>query len=459
MSAAYVSVNDKVYVKTLRSNGKVKFAGNITINNKNAYWYGVELDDPLGDCDGSINGEVYFYCYDYYGTFCEIKDIQLIQKAPIHNTYGVNTALIKIHQSTTSLQSVTSDNDKESQSNTTQSSNNYQKQIAPKRKLPSAPNKSLPPIPNSNNNKTIMNTNFKSVPNKTFKAKNVNENNKHVKAQTSIQPHTDFEKMNFIQLKKECDRLGIPANGTKLRLLERLRKYIANETNNIAKMTTEQNNTRNNVEEPKHIVSNSNSYENNNNSVCEVSNIDTMNKVQLMRECNINGISMFGSEELLRQRLKEKLHLNSSKPENHEIGVIPTNSRHLFTAPKLKTVASGKIKDALWQTDSHSNNNNNAMSFESNMYVNSHIGREVGAWKNKHINDWNNNELIDWIKTINIGTNVSRKIIQDISVQQICGLDFNSLKSPIDISNSFTGMSKRIANKIYEELVKIRKLN
>ena len=41
------------------------------------YWVGVVLDDPSGECDGSVGGTQYFECPDLFGSFVRPKDVEI----------------------------------------------------------------------------------------------------------------------------------------------------------------------------------------------------------------------------------------------------------------------------------------------------------------------------------------------------------------------------------------------
>eukprot|EP01083_Nonionella_stella_P222431 793731_1 len=80
------------------------------------------------------------------------------------------------------------------------------------------------------------------------------------------------------------------------------------------------------------------------------------------------------------------------------------------------------------------------------------------TWKAKHINSWSCQELQDWMGSIGLNAKDERRLQDAINMQGIEGEDFNSMETASDICESFEGISKNIGNKIYAELMKIRKM-
>eukprot|EP01084_Bolivina_argentea_P234325 394502_1 len=77
-SLPHVCIGDTVYANNKRENGILRFVG--TVHFDYGCFYGIELMEPLGDHNGSIDNRQYFDCPQYYGTFCKSNDIKLIKK-------------------------------------------------------------------------------------------------------------------------------------------------------------------------------------------------------------------------------------------------------------------------------------------------------------------------------------------------------------------------------------------
>ena len=71
-----VCIGDRIYVKDHRFYGIVQFVG--TIDDKEGCWYGIELEDPMGEHNGSLGDRQYFECQDFCGIFCEAKNIESV---------------------------------------------------------------------------------------------------------------------------------------------------------------------------------------------------------------------------------------------------------------------------------------------------------------------------------------------------------------------------------------------
>lgn len=59
-------VGERVIVAGKKS-GTLRFSG--TTEFASGWWYGIELDHPLGRNDGSVNGKAYFVCKPNFGVF------------------------------------------------------------------------------------------------------------------------------------------------------------------------------------------------------------------------------------------------------------------------------------------------------------------------------------------------------------------------------------------------------
>ena len=61
--------------------GTVKFIG--TTHSAKGYWIGIELDEPYGKNDGSIQGQRYFTCQEKYGLFLKPSRVNVGDFPPI----------------------------------------------------------------------------------------------------------------------------------------------------------------------------------------------------------------------------------------------------------------------------------------------------------------------------------------------------------------------------------------
>ncbi|CAF4231839.1 unnamed protein product [Rotaria sp. Silwood2] len=69
-----VTVNTGHYI--FNKPGTIRFIGEISI--KTGIWYGIELDEPVGKNNGSLDGQIYFECPDKRGIFVRRDKLQLI---------------------------------------------------------------------------------------------------------------------------------------------------------------------------------------------------------------------------------------------------------------------------------------------------------------------------------------------------------------------------------------------
>lgn len=60
--------------------GTVRFEG--TTSFATGRWVGVELDEPKGKNDGTVQGVAYFSCQMHYGMFVRITQIERIEAVP-----------------------------------------------------------------------------------------------------------------------------------------------------------------------------------------------------------------------------------------------------------------------------------------------------------------------------------------------------------------------------------------
>merc|ERR1712083_991960 len=95
-----VSIGDRVHVKHKRQYGTLRFVGIASFDD--GCWYGVELDEPMGTNNGFGDDNMqYFECDDYYGIFCQSKNIEPDNKAknkmkPKHNAQKASSDLGQI---------------------------------------------------------------------------------------------------------------------------------------------------------------------------------------------------------------------------------------------------------------------------------------------------------------------------------------------------------------------------
>eukprot|EP01084_Bolivina_argentea_P255992 430824_1 len=189
-----VSIGDRVKVKDKRQHGILRFVG-ITEFDKGSF-YGVELEEPLGENDGSVNDRQYFECSDYYGIFCKLNNIE---QATIGKVGGNKLKPKKqAFKSNSDIASI---------------KNNY---VSKQKTAIVAPPPPMPePESPSSNQQNLLDQ--------------------------------DIETMGFIQLKARCGMEGLSTFGTKKQLLGRLRQHIQkNGTNNKPKNINTQNNNNNN---------------------------------------------------------------------------------------------------------------------------------------------------------------------------------------------------------------------
>jgi len=166
-----VCIGDRIYVKQHQSYGILRFVGNIS--DKDGCWYGVELEDPLGEHNGSLDDRQYFECGDYCGIFCEAKHIES-KRAP---------KKFKIQSSSEQLALIKSNYN---QNNT--------------KSKPAAPYAPPPPMPEPETKKPL---NLMEV---------------------------DIETMNYIQLRERCSLEGLATFGNKRQMLDRLRHHLSSKS-------------------------------------------------------------------------------------------------------------------------------------------------------------------------------------------------------------------------------------
>ncbi len=74
------SIGSRVIVNTghsiLDKPGIIRFFGKISVREDE--WYGIELEEPIGKNNGSIDGHVYFECPNQHGIFVRRNKIRLV---------------------------------------------------------------------------------------------------------------------------------------------------------------------------------------------------------------------------------------------------------------------------------------------------------------------------------------------------------------------------------------------
>eukprot|EP00486_Rosalina_sp_Unknown_P000759 CAMPEP_0201564502 /NCGR_PEP_ID=MMETSP0190_2-20130828/2834_1 /ASSEMBLY_ACC=CAM_ASM_000263 /TAXON_ID=37353 /ORGANISM="Rosalina sp." /LENGTH=229 /DNA_ID=CAMNT_0047980753 /DNA_START=182 /DNA_END=871 /DNA_ORIENTATION=- len=74
-----IKINDRCEIGSNQNKhrGKVVFIGEAKIDKTKGVWIGIELDEPFGDNNGTIQGKQYFKCNDKYGKFVRTDEIQV----------------------------------------------------------------------------------------------------------------------------------------------------------------------------------------------------------------------------------------------------------------------------------------------------------------------------------------------------------------------------------------------
>ncbi|KAH9471643.1 hypothetical protein MJO28_017625 [Puccinia striiformis f. sp. tritici] len=70
--------------------GTLKFIGPVKFNQKHPYWIGVELDEPRGKNNGSVDGHPYFECPPNRGIFIQPDRVTLGDYPPLDFLTGIN---------------------------------------------------------------------------------------------------------------------------------------------------------------------------------------------------------------------------------------------------------------------------------------------------------------------------------------------------------------------------------
>jgi len=67
-------------VEILLGRGVVRFCG--TTSFSPGKWVGIELSEPVGKNDGSVQGVPYFSCHKNYGVFVKPSQVKIVQDPP-----------------------------------------------------------------------------------------------------------------------------------------------------------------------------------------------------------------------------------------------------------------------------------------------------------------------------------------------------------------------------------------
>ena len=87
-----VTVGSKVKVKNIDCNGIIMFIGKTAFGtSQNIYWYGIKLDEPNGNNNGTIDGRKYFECKDKHGIFVKKDEFEIIDPLSIITGVNVNS--------------------------------------------------------------------------------------------------------------------------------------------------------------------------------------------------------------------------------------------------------------------------------------------------------------------------------------------------------------------------------
>lgn len=67
-------------VEVLAGRGHVRFSGNTSFST--GKWIGIELLEPNGKNDGSVQGVAYFSCKPSYGVFVKPSQVRVVDASP-----------------------------------------------------------------------------------------------------------------------------------------------------------------------------------------------------------------------------------------------------------------------------------------------------------------------------------------------------------------------------------------
>lgn len=87
-----LSVGDRVVVNDIYT-GTIRYIGRV--GTKKHKSFGIELDSPIGDNDGSRAGRVYFSCKSRHGVFREFKEVRKYAPLDYNQTGIINTTEIE----------------------------------------------------------------------------------------------------------------------------------------------------------------------------------------------------------------------------------------------------------------------------------------------------------------------------------------------------------------------------
>lgn len=77
------------YVETSTGSGYVRFSG--TTSFAPGKWVGVELSEPRGKNDGSVQGVRYFECVPLFGVFVRARQAKILKPPPVCLSFALST--------------------------------------------------------------------------------------------------------------------------------------------------------------------------------------------------------------------------------------------------------------------------------------------------------------------------------------------------------------------------------
>eukprot|EP01083_Nonionella_stella_P116041 344537_1 len=106
--APRITVGDKVKCKKQRTNGTIRFIGTPYSVQKSGILYGIELDKPKGNNNGTVKGRCYFKCKDRFGAFVTASGL-----TPLSGDKGNKTKDKKAHKKKKKKEKKAKENDDE----------------------------------------------------------------------------------------------------------------------------------------------------------------------------------------------------------------------------------------------------------------------------------------------------------------------------------------------------------
>jgi dynactin 1 len=94
MASAPVDIPIGATVDIALGRGVVRFCG--TTSFSSGKWVGIELADPVGKNDGSVQGVPYFSCQMYHGVFVKPSQVKVVELPTSANVSTIFLALTVI---------------------------------------------------------------------------------------------------------------------------------------------------------------------------------------------------------------------------------------------------------------------------------------------------------------------------------------------------------------------------